>query len=94
MKKREHLRYLAFVVQSSIINGKEITKRIETFINNEIDNILNNLNKKEFNSFKNGIIVRKLEPDQSLTNQAGRFWSEIISNRGILVTTDDCYVCI
>jgi secreted Zn-dependent insulinase-like peptidase len=35
---------------------------------------------EEFDSYKEGIYSRLMEPDQRLTGHAGRFWAEILSS--------------
>jgi len=78
VKVREGVRYLTFVAQSSIVDGEELTRRIESFLTQELPGIVDSLSQASLSAFKQGIITRKLEPDQRLTSQAGRFWSEII----------------
>lgn len=80
LKVREQIRYLAFVAQSSIVDGRELTTRVEQFLRADLPDILRSLTPKEFEVFKSGISVKKLEPDQRLTSQANRFWTEIIVN--------------
>lgn len=78
LKFREGIYSLAFVVQSSILHGDELVKKIEDFISLEALPSLRGMSKEMFNSYCNGIIVRKAEPDARLTSQANRFWSEIL----------------
>ena len=77
VKNRENTYSLAFVVQSSTVDGPEITRRIEGFLHVELPTILDNLTQSEFERFQQGIVVRRLEPDQRLTSQASRFWGEL-----------------
>ncbi len=68
--------------QSSLLNGRQIAERIETFIKEmvgtgDICGELDSMSEDQFLAFKQGIQQRKLEPDQRLTAQAGRFWGEI-----------------
>ena len=86
LKVREQIRYLAFVAQSSIVDGPELTTRVEQFLRSDLPDILRSLTPREFEVFKSGISVKKLEPDQRLTSQANRFWSEIIVNDSPLKT--------
>ena len=51
--------------------------RILKYLAKVLDDI-DGTSESVLNSYKEGIISRKLEPDQRLTGQAGRFWSEII----------------
>ena len=44
--------------------------------------LLAGLSESDFAAYKKGIISKKMEPDQRLTAQAGRFWSEICQQRG------------
>jgi secreted Zn-dependent insulinase-like peptidase len=77
--KREGVRSITFCVQSAIVDGAEITRRIEAFIANEMPAFLARLTETELEVYKQGLIGRRLEPDQRLTAQAGRFWAEIAS---------------
>jgi len=86
LKVREQIRYLAFVAQSSIVDGRELTTRVEQFLRADLPDILRSLTSREFEVFKSGISVKKLEPDQRLTSQANRFWTEIIVNDSPLKT--------
>ena len=78
LKYREGIYSLAFVVQSSILHGDELINKIEDFISFEAIPSLRDMSKDMFDSYCNGIIVRKAEPDARLTSQANRFWSEIL----------------
>lgn len=80
VKVREGVLSLAFIVQSSIADGAKLADCIENFISDEIPGILNKLTADDLQAFRDGIIVRKEEPDQRLTAQAGRFWSEILTS--------------
>jgi len=50
----------------------------------DLMDVLRSLTLGEFEEFKKGISVKKLEPDQRLTSQANRFWAEIIINDSAL----------
>ena len=50
--------------------------RIETFLSENFLPSLESVSISEFDSYKEGIISRLLEPDQRLTSQAGR-WSTL-----------------
>ena len=78
LKFREGVYSLVFVVQSSLLHGDELINKIEDFINAEAIPTLRDMSKDMFDSYCNGIIVRKAEPDARLTSQANRFWSEIL----------------
>ena len=52
-------------------------------MNEFILHVEENVKEDEFKSFKNGLIETKLEEDQRLTSQAGRFWSEISNENEI-----------
>lgn len=77
LRFREGIYTLVFTVQSNFFDSDEIIDRILKFISRAEEDI-DNISEGVFDSFKEGIISRKLEPDQRLTGQAGRFWSEII----------------
>lgn len=80
IKYREGIYALTFTVQSSIITGDEIVNRIEMYLADVGIPSLMNITQEELDSYREGLVVRKLEPDQRLTSQAGRFWGEITSN--------------
>lgn len=77
LKSREGILNLVFTVQSSLLTGAELTGRIETFLADEALPTMRSISKEDFKTFQEGLIVRKSEPDQRLTGQAGRFWNEI-----------------
>jgi insulysin len=80
VKVREGVLSLAFIVQSSVADGAKLATCIEKFIAEEVPAIINKLTADDLQAFRDGIIVRKEEPDQRLTAQAGRFWGEIITS--------------
>jgi insulysin len=69
--------YLTLVAQSNAVNGPELTKRINQFVL-DLPAYYDSFSPDDFESFRAGIISRKLEPDQRLSSQAERFWSEIL----------------
>lgn len=77
LRFREGVYTLVFTVQSSKYDSNEITRRILAFIDKALVDI-RDMDDEAFEAFKEGIVTRKLEPDQRLTSQAGRFWSEIV----------------
>lgn len=77
VKVRHGVYHLLFTAQSSIVDGDELVSRIETFLRNEIPKFAK-INKKQFETFKSGLLARKSEPDRRLTSQASRFWGEIL----------------
>ena len=77
LRFREGIYTLVFTVQSNSYDSYEIIDRILKYLANAVDDI-DDTTEDAFESYKEGIISRKLEPDQRLTGQAGRFWSEII----------------
>lgn len=77
LRFREGIYTLVFTVQSNLLPANEITDRILTYLDSAVKDI-ESMDDKTFASYKEGIITRKLEPDQRLTQQAGRFWSEIV----------------
>ena len=68
---------MVFTVQSNSYDSYEIIDRILKYLADVLGDI-DDTSEEAFESYKEGIISRKLEPDQRLTGQAGRFWSEII----------------
>lgn len=83
IKVREGVCSLAFVVQSSILDGERLTKCVEKFMKDEVPGIIDGLTADTLEPFRDGLIVRKLEPDQRLTSQAGRFWGEILASMAV-----------
>lgn len=76
VRARESIYSLAFVTQSSLVDGSELVRRIETFIQDWVPKLAE-MSDSEFEEYRQGILVRKEEPDQRLTIQAGKFWGEI-----------------
>jgi insulysin len=79
LQKREGIRLINFVVQSSVADGAELRRRVEAFLRDEVPVFVDSLTEESLEVYKQGIAVRKLEPDQRLTSQASRFWGEIVS---------------
>jgi secreted Zn-dependent insulinase-like peptidase len=79
LKDQEGVPSLALTVQSSLLGGVQIGERIEAFVSEAVGvgGDLDSLSDENFAAYKEGIRQRKLEPDQRLTAQAGRFWGEI-----------------
>ena len=80
-RSRDGILSLTLTVQSAVVDGAELTRRVEAFVENSVKDLVD-ISDEEFESYKEGIAVRKLEPDQRLTDQAGRFWAEIMETRG------------
>lgn len=78
-KNREGILSMALTAQSNIVDGEELTNRIETFLKDEFIPMIETISDEEFDSYKEGIISRLEEPDQRLTRQASRYWDEVIS---------------
>ena len=76
VRAREGIYSLAFIAQSSLIDGAELVRRVETFLQSYLPTLLG-MSDSTFEEYRQGILVRKEEPDQRLTIQAGKFWSEI-----------------
>lgn len=76
---KQDVRFLTLAAQSSTVSGEELVDRIAEFLETELPNLLEELTSDEFHGYKEGITTRILEPDQRLTQQASRFWSEILS---------------
>jgi hypothetical protein len=83
VRSREGVYSLTLTVQSAVADGAELSRRVEAFIENTVAAI-GDISDDDLESYKEGLAVRKLEPDQRLTDQAGRFWTEIMEsiNRG------------
>jgi len=76
VRSREGIYSLAFVTQSSLVDGSELVRRIENFLQGWLPKLIA-MTDTEFEEYRQGILVRKEEPDQRLSIQAGKFWSEI-----------------
>ena len=87
-RSRDGILSLTLTVQSAVTDGAELARRVEAFVENSVGDLVN-ISDEEFESYKEGIAVRKLEPDQRLTDQAGRFWAEIMETRGRRGETDE-----
>ena len=79
VRSREGIYSLTFTVQSALVDGAELSQRIEAFVESAIATAAA-ITVEELQSFQEGLAVRKLEPDQRLTSQAGRFWGEIVES--------------
>ena len=78
LKARQGVYNLLFVAQSNIVDGDELTARVEKFITDTTTTLLPTLTQEEFDTYKEGLIVKKSEPDRRLTGQASRFLGEIL----------------
>ncbi len=76
---KEGIPTLLFVAQSSLLGGQALSERVADFLYSpdQLPALLARLSEGEFAAYKEGIRSKKLEPDQRLTAQAGRFWAEI-----------------
>ena len=78
---KEGIPTLLFVVQSSLLGGKALSERIADFLYSpdpgNLPSLLESLSESDFAAYKEGLKSKKMEPDQRLTSQAGRFWAEI-----------------
>ena len=79
VRSREGIYSLTLTVQSALVDGAELSRRIEAFVDSAIATA-ESITQEELESFQEGLAVRKLEPDQRLTSQASRFWGEIIEH--------------
>jgi insulysin len=75
---KQGVRHLVFTVQSSTVSGDELVERIGEFIDTDLISLIDSLTIEQLEDFKEGLISQRLEPDQRLTQQASRFWSEIL----------------
>jgi insulysin len=78
IRSKEGVYSLSLTVQSNVLDGPGLTRRVESYLAEAVDQ-LTTLSSDEFESFKEGLRVRKLEPDQRLTSQAMRLWSEVVN---------------
>jgi secreted Zn-dependent insulinase-like peptidase len=84
VKSRQGLYSLVLTVQSSIVSGDDLIKRIDLFLHQFISDI-SDLSSDKFQEFVTGLQTRKSEPDRRLTSQASRLWQEIIFNENLMV---------
>ena len=82
VRSREGIYSLTFTVQSALVDGAELSRRIEAFVESAIASA-ESISQEELESYQEGLAVRKLEPDQRLTSQASRFWGEIIEHEAL-----------
>jgi insulysin len=82
VRSREGIYSLTFTVQSALVDGAELSRRIEAFVESAIASA-ESISQEELESYQEGLAVRKLEPDQRLTSQASRFWGEIIEHEDL-----------
>lgn len=83
------VRYLTLTAQSSVASGERLTRLVEEFLQKELTALIARLDDSSLQDFKDGIIVRKLEADQRLTQRASRYWSEITSAQSRLIAGGD-----
>jgi insulysin len=77
LRAREGIYTLTLTVQSNVLDASSITDRVEKYLTQALLE-LTTMPADSFEAFKEGIRVRKLEPDQRLTGLATRLWSEIV----------------
>ena len=84
VRARDGVYSLVLTVQSAVVGGGELARRVEAFVEAAVADLAAGLTDEDLDAFKEGLAVRKLEPDQRLTDQAGRFWGEImeVASRG------------
>jgi len=78
VRGRVGIRSLTFTAQSAVVDGEELTRRIESFLQEAVTGLLATMTDTEFKAFKLGIITKKSEPDQRLTSQCERLWGEVL----------------
>lgn len=69
-----------FRVQSSDYDPVYLQGRIDNFING-VEELLDGLNDKSFESYRSGLIAKLLEKDPSLAYETNRFWGQITDKR-------------
>ena len=79
VRSREGIYSLTLTVQSALVDGAELSRRIEAFVESAIATA-ESISQEELESYQEGLAVRKLEPDQRLTSQASRLWGEIVEH--------------
>ncbi|KAK4370214.1 hypothetical protein RND71_009689 [Anisodus tanguticus] len=69
-----------FRVQSSDYDPIYLQGRIDNFING-VEELLDGLDDKSFESYRSGLIAKLLEKDPSLAYETNRFWGQITDKR-------------
>ncbi|KAK4374970.1 hypothetical protein RND71_005647 [Anisodus tanguticus] len=69
-----------FRVQSSDYDPVYLEGRIDNFING-VEELLDGLDDKSFESYRSGLIAKLLEKDPSLAYETNRFWGQITDKR-------------
>lgn len=72
--------HLEFLVQSERKDPQYLASRVWSFLEDFKEKILK-FDKKEFEKFKQSILVKILEKDLSIYQEGGRFWGEIVKHR-------------
>jgi len=78
VRMRGGIRSLTFTVQSAVVDGEELVRVTEQYLQSAVMDELANLSDDEFEAFKTGIVTKKSEPDQRLTSQCERLWGEVL----------------
>jgi len=90
VRHKEGVLTLCLTVQSNVLDGPGLTERIQSYIETAVEDITN-ISRGDFEAFKEGLRVRKLEPDQRLTSQATRLWAEV-NNKDVEPPLFDRYI--
>jgi nardilysin len=69
-----------FRVQSSKHSPPYLQERLDAFID-KLQHILGEMDDKEFENYKVGLIAKKLEKDPSLIDETNRHWSQVVEKR-------------
>ncbi|XP_031485488.1 nardilysin-like isoform X2 [Nymphaea colorata] len=69
-----------FRVQSSQYNPSYLQGRIDQFIHG-VEKILEEIDTETFDSYRNGLIAKKLEKAPSLVCETNRYWNQIVDKR-------------
>lgn len=62
IRSKDGIYSLIFIVQSAIVNGSELSRRIQSFLDDNLL-VLKEISSETFIDIKNGMITRKLEPE-------------------------------
>ncbi|CAN6468935.1 unnamed protein product [Victoria cruziana] len=69
-----------FRVQSSQYNPSYLRGRIDQFIDG-LEKVLEQIDVETFDSYRNGLIAKKMEKEPSLVCETNRYWNQIVDKR-------------
>ena len=70
-----------FIAQSSSCSAEHLHERVLSFVEHNVQTILQGLKEEEFDTHRNALIALKLEKDKNLTQECNRHFAEINNRR-------------